>query len=117
MLRKSLFFLIIGALCNFPLLAADETTLEELLANHHEAIGGLEKRKAIKSARYTGMIAMACGTQTEFPRVEAEGGTSYWARENGLGGESVLQAPGAPRSFFVRAADTLNASMSRQSLA
>ncbi|MFQ5690448.1 MAG: hypothetical protein ACE5HQ_09275 [Gemmatimonadota bacterium] len=57
-----------GVLLGVPAapLAAQEASLEDVLAHHYEAIGGLEKWKALKSMRSTGKITLGPGIEAPF---------------------------------------------------
>jgi outer membrane lipoprotein-sorting protein len=66
MLRKCLFSLIVVALAGLPAPAADELTLDGLLAKHYQALGGADARKAVSSAKFTGKMSMGPSMQAPF---------------------------------------------------
>ncbi len=62
MCRKALPLAI--TLCCFCLVVVgQELTLDELLANHYEALGGLDAIKSVKSRRLTGRMTMSPGME------------------------------------------------------
>src|SRR5205809_5191234 len=63
MLRKTMTLLAL-ALLLAP--AAHAQTVDELLAKHYEACGGLDKLKALKTMRVTGTISMGPGVEAPF---------------------------------------------------
>ena len=67
MLKKMTLLTLIGAV--LPLTAsAQEMTLDEVLSNYYEAIGGLEAWKALESMKISGTITMGSGMQANFTR-------------------------------------------------
>ena len=64
-MRKALFLLTAGALLGGSA-AAEELTLDEVLANHFEAIGGLAAWRALESARFTGTMTAGPGIEAPF---------------------------------------------------
>ena len=48
---------------------AEEMTLDELLAAHFEALGGLDKLNAVESAKFNGNMAMGPGMEVPFTMV------------------------------------------------
>ena len=50
---------------------AADMTLDELLAAHYEALGGMDNLKAVKTARFTGNMAMGPGMEVPFSMVFA----------------------------------------------
>ena len=50
---------------------AEDMTLDELLAAHFEALGGYDNLKAVKTAKFTGNMAMGPGMEVPFMMVFA----------------------------------------------
>lgn len=64
-LRKTIGVLTAVVLSSTPA-AAQNLTLDQVLAKHYEAIGGLAKWKAVQSMRATGHMALMPGTDAPF---------------------------------------------------
>lgn len=64
-LRKTIGVLTAVVLSGTPV-AAQDLTLDQVLAKHYEAIGGLAKWKAVQSMRATGHMALMPGTDAPF---------------------------------------------------
>lgn len=64
-LRKTIGVLTAVVLSSTPV-AAQDLTLDQVLAKHYEAIGGLAKWKAVQSMRATGHMALMPGTDAPF---------------------------------------------------
>ncbi len=56
-------------LCSGAPALAQELTVEEILDHHYEAVGGLEKIKAVNSMRVIGRMLLPQGMEAEFTRV------------------------------------------------
>jgi hypothetical protein len=65
MARKTLLLLLAGALLGLPVLAED-MTLEQVLAKHYEALGGVDNLKAVDSAIFQGNMTMGQGMEAPF---------------------------------------------------
>lgn len=65
-LKRSLFVLAAGLLLCLPAAADEEMTLETVLANHYETLGGLDAWKAVDSFRFTGSFAIGPGVDAPF---------------------------------------------------
>lgn len=65
MLRKFVLLSMFGALLAGPALAQD-ATLDEILRNHYEAIGGVDGWRAIESMVATGKIELGPGMEAPF---------------------------------------------------
>ena len=67
MVKKAALLALVSAL--LPASAsAQEVTLEQLLANYYEAIGGLEAWRAVESMKISGTMSMGRGMQPTFTR-------------------------------------------------
>ena len=64
-MHKACLLLALAAVLVVPA-GAEELTLEEVLANHFDAIGGLEAWKALSSARLTGTMTAGPGVEAPF---------------------------------------------------
>lgn len=64
-MRKTILLCLIAALAALPV-AAEEMSLEQLLAKHFEAQGGADNLKAVKSARFSGKMSMGPGGEAPF---------------------------------------------------
>ncbi len=65
MLRKFVLLSAFGALLAGPA-TAQQATLDEILKNHYEAIGGVDAWRAVKSMTATGKIELAPGMEAPF---------------------------------------------------
>lgn len=65
MARKALLLILAGALMGLPV-AAQDMTLDEVLAKHYEALGGVDNLKAVNSAVFKGNMTMGQGMEAPF---------------------------------------------------
>ncbi len=65
MLRKVVLLSVFGALLAGPA-AAQDATLEEILRNHYQAIGGVDGWRAVNSIKAAGLIQLAPGMEAPF---------------------------------------------------
>lgn len=66
-MRKTLTLLALAlAVAALPVAAQDEMTLEQVLDNHFEAMGGRDTIKAMQSARMTGKMTLGPGAEAPF---------------------------------------------------
>ncbi len=65
MLRKFVLLSMFGALLAGPALAQD-ATLDEILKNHYQAIGGVDAWRAVNSIQATGKIELGPGMEAPF---------------------------------------------------
>lgn len=68
MIRETALAVLAGALLTHPA-AAQDLTLDEVLANYYEAIGGLDAWQSVQSMRITGTMTMGRGMQAGFTRL------------------------------------------------
>lgn len=66
---KRLFLLCLATALVAGAVAAEEMSLEDLLAAHFEALGGVEKLQAVQSARFDGNMSMGPGMEVPFTMV------------------------------------------------
>ncbi len=67
-MRKAAVLVVVGALLSPPL-QAQELSLDEVLANYYEAVGGVEKIKSINTMRVTGRMMLPQGMEATFQRL------------------------------------------------
>jgi hypothetical protein len=65
MARKALLLILAGALMGLPV-AAQDMTLDEVLAKHYEALGGVDNLKTVNSAVFKGNMTMGQGMEAPF---------------------------------------------------
>lgn len=85
MFRTSLLSMLLAA----PALLAQAPTLDQVLAKHYEAKGGLAKIKAVKSMRITGKMS---GGPAEFPMVIEQKRPNQFRLEINFQGNQMIQA-------------------------
>jgi hypothetical protein len=81
-MQRKLSFVILVLLCSLPLLAQD-LTVDQIIAKNIEAHGGLDKLKAIKTAKVTGKLQLGPGIEAPM--------TAYFARPNDMRMEFTVQ--------------------------
>ena len=65
MARKALLLILAGTLMGLPVVAQD-MTLDEVLAKHYEALGGVDNLKTVNSAVFKGNMTMGQGMEAPF---------------------------------------------------
>lgn len=69
MMKSILWILVVVLIAG--LAAAEEMTLDDVVAAHFEAVGGADNLKAVQSARFTGHMNMGPGTEVPFTMIFA----------------------------------------------
>jgi len=64
-MRKTILLGVVVALIALPMVAED-LTLDQVLANHYEALGGLDAIKGMDTATFVGRMAMGPGAEAPF---------------------------------------------------
>jgi outer membrane lipoprotein-sorting protein len=64
-MRKTILLGVVAALIALPMVAED-LTLDQVLANHYEALGGLDAIKGMDTATFVGRMAMGPGAEAPF---------------------------------------------------
>jgi outer membrane lipoprotein-sorting protein len=64
-MRKTILLGVVVALSALPMVAED-LTLDQVLANHYEALGGLDAIKGMDTATFVGRMAMGPGAEAPF---------------------------------------------------
>jgi outer membrane lipoprotein-sorting protein len=64
-MRKTILLGTVVALLSLPV-AAQDLTLDQVLENHYEALGGLDAIRGMKTARFVGRMAMGPGAEAPF---------------------------------------------------
>jgi hypothetical protein len=65
MARKALLLILAGTLLGLPV-SAQDMTLDDVLAKHYDALGGVDNLKAVKSAVFKGNMTMGQGMEAPF---------------------------------------------------
>jgi hypothetical protein len=66
MARKALLLILAGTLLGLPV-SAQDMTLDDVLAKHYDALGGVDNLKAVKSAVFKGNMTMGQGMEVFRP--------------------------------------------------
>jgi outer membrane lipoprotein-sorting protein len=64
-MRKTILLGVVVALLALPMVAED-LTLDQVLANHYEALGGLDAIRGMETATFVGRMAMGPGAEAPF---------------------------------------------------
>lgn len=99
MLKKAVGPLLIAPLLLIPSAPAAAQTVDEVLAKHFEAIGGLESWNNVQSMRVTGTLVLSLGLEGPFTVVRSR--PNKYRIEFTLQGMTVVQSTDGATSWMV----------------